>query len=966
MPPMADALHDLVHIRGWLTDSLLAYLAWVERQEIELPHYFPTRLRERAGVMQAIWQRLQVRSHPELLRPDEGDEDGGDAAYAPRRRVDARESSVVTCEEIAERYPRAMVLGDPGAGKTWLLRFLARQSVAAAMRDLEELRIKGVNDVTWPVRIRLPELARSPGVAIEAALASFVREKAALGVGLLRQRRAPSGGPAGPPSQPQTPLDREVSPRLEAFAVEALRAGRALVLLDAWDEVPQALRADLDRRLHQFAEACPHARIVVTSRDVGGITSAALRSTVAPGDRPVDLELLAFGPNQVETFVAAWFHADPPTRTLAAARQALRVVLEAHPPMRELARNPLMLTFMCRLTEDGAGTLGAIQTRRVEMVDRALRGLLQAWPSEDRKAVEWHWPIDSDAKTAAHLELLAPVAFALVEAGQLGEVSELDLRAIVKQCHAGVLAQDPRHELRDDDATTLIDLWQQAGLLVPTGGGEVLFLHRTFQEYLAGIALVPAALVNAVSSHGERAAAVAQCAKSLAGRLRGSRPRRADWQEPIRLALGHIGLIRLRPEACGDVIRGVIEMAPGELGYAVAAMGEAVAEIASDPRARLVRAQDSSSRRSARPRTGAKTTREGVTDAFRKTIVETVRAAMRDEPRPSAASGRSPVGVLRWRPSRRKIAVTAKARAACGHALARLGDPRFRPDAWFLPDDVACGLAKSDADTLLGFVEVPAGPFTMGSDPAVDAEAFANEGNEQPQHTVRLDYDYYIARWPVTEAQFQAFCDDKEGNEGFESGDPKCLRGLANHPVGNVSWDEALRYSRWLTRKLRKWADTPEPLRTLLRETAGGAYRWQVTLASEAEWEKAARGGTPRIYPWGNEADPNLAYSGETGTMDTGAVGCFPRGASPYAVEDLAGNVMEWTRSEPRPYPYDASDGRESMDGSSDRPRVARGGCFYFGLSGGVRSAFRLDLAPGYRGYDVGFRVVVAPFPSDL
>ena len=277
---------------------------------------------------------------------------------------------------------------------------------------------------------------------------------------------------------------------------------------------------------------------------------------------------------------------------------------------------------------------------------------------------------------------------------------------------------------------------------------------------------------------------------------------------------------------------------------------------------------------------------------------------------------------------------------AAGNALAQQGDPRFRADAWYLPDE-----------PLLGFVEIPAGPFLMGSDEAHDPDA---HDDELPQHEVTLPR-YFIGRYPVTVAQFRAFV---EGG-GSRPDDPASVQGFANHPVVSVSWDEALQYCDWLTERLRAWSGTPEPLATLLRHEG-----WQVGLPSEAEWEKAARGTDGRFYPWGNEPDPNRANYDDTGINSTSAVGCFPGGASPYGVEDMSGNVWEWTRSLWGAYPYPTDQPerarRENLQAGRETRRVLRGGAFYNPL-GVVRCAYRYWYDPNFRSYVIGFRVVVRP-----
>jgi formylglycine-generating enzyme required for sulfatase activity len=268
----------------------------------------------------------------------------------------------------------------------------------------------------------------------------------------------------------------------------------------------------------------------------------------------------------------------------------------------------------------------------------------------------------------------------------------------------------------------------------------------------------------------------------------------------------------------------------------------------------------------------------------------------------------------------RNEALQAPERSLAGKTLARLGDPRFDPEHGFLP-----------REALLGFVEVSAGKFLMG------------DGDSQ--HKVELPR-FFISRFPVTVAQYSAFV----ASTGYGA-DPRSLGGVANHPVTDVSWNDALAYCAWLQERLVEWG----------RVEAG----WKVTLPSEAEWEKAARGLEGWEFPWGEDADPEKANYDETGIADTSTVGCFPRGASPYRCEEMSGNVWEWTRSIDKEYPYVKNDGREDLAESSEALRVLRGGAFD-AVTRYVRCAFRDSLVPRFRVRYVGFRLVLLPFSSDL
>jgi formylglycine-generating enzyme required for sulfatase activity len=298
----------------------------------------------------------------------------------------------------------------------------------------------------------------------------------------------------------------------------------------------------------------------------------------------------------------------------------------------------------------------------------------------------------------------------------------------------------------------------------------------------------------------------------------------------------------------------------------------------------------------------------------------------------------------------KSINLTAHERARAGNTLARLGDPRFDHRHWYLP-----------AEPLLGFIEVPSGTFRMGSDPDLDQEAFEDE---KPCDEVILP-EFYMARYPVTVAQFRQFIDDSAYRF-----DRWARNTVPNHPVVSVSWYDAIEYCRWLTIKLCEYGTQrfsgvdPNSLEfPFWQGLAAGSLT--VALPSEAEWEKAARGPDSRIYPWGDDFDSGRANTFETGILDTSSVGCFPAGASPYGCEDMSGNVWEWTRSLYVDYPYVSTDGREDLSAGIDSRRVLRGGSFY-GNRGLARCAYRSRPVPRNRYLSVGFRVVVSPSVSVL
>jgi formylglycine-generating enzyme required for sulfatase activity len=230
------------------------------------------------------------------------------------------------------------------------------------------------------------------------------------------------------------------------------------------------------------------------------------------------------------------------------------------------------------------------------------------------------------------------------------------------------------------------------------------------------------------------------------------------------------------------------------------------------------------------------------------------------------------------------------------------------------------------------FMRIPAGKFLMGSE---------KYSNEKPQHTVDIPYDYWMARFPVTNEQYNLYVKAKGIYHPVSDWEKK-----NNHPLVNVSWNTVMEYCQWLNDLLKE--ELPAGL--ILR------------LPTEAEWEKAARGTDGREYPWGNTFDKNKCYSMEWGKGETTSVGSYsPQGDSPYGCVDMAGNVSEWTHSKNNAYPYNANDDREDEQKSAHR--VNRGGCFGSAVWN-VCCASRSWADSNLSFTSLGFRIMVSPLHS--
>ncbi len=213
-------------------------------------------------------------------------------------------------------------------------------------------------------------------------------------------------------------------------------------------------------------------------------------------------------------------------------------------------------------------------------------------------------------------------------------------------------------------------------------------------------------------------------------------------------------------------------------------------------------------------------------------------------------------------------------------------------------------------------VYVPSGKFRMGcDDPGDDA---------LPVHEVELSA-FYIDKYEATWGQWK--------RSGLPMPEAPRWGIQDDHPVVNVSWEDAKKYCDWAGRR----------------------------LPTEAEWEYAARGPEGRKYPWGNE-EPTDALARFDQPWDSGStkpVGSYPKGASWCGAMDLTGNAWEWCEDWFDDSFYARSPSKDPRNDKAAKDRVLRGGSWET-LPAHLRAACRFRDRPGVRLFFFGFRAVVS------
>ena len=262
----------------------------------------------------------------------------------------------------------------------------------------------------------------------------------------------------------------------------------------------------------------------------------------------------------------------------------------------------------------------------------------------------------------------------------------------------------------------------------------------------------------------------------------------------------------------------------------------------------------------------------------------------------------------------------AEARAAKAEAERQAEEERRRAN----PSPLEVRRSSKDG---LEYVFIPPGEFEMGASPGDDEAG----DDEKPRHRVRITRGFWLGRTPVTVEAYRRFC-EATGREMPVAPDFNEDWQHEDHPIVNVSWEDAAAYCEW----------------------AGGR------LPTEAEWEYAARGGTTQRCWWGKEFDEQKVWCRRNSDSSTQRGGTKP--ANPWQLQDVLGNVWEWCADWYDGDYYASSSVADPEGPSSGDGRVVRGGSWVLD-PWYLRVSYRGWGDPGYWDVSVGFRCARDVFP---
>ncbi len=472
---------------------------------------------------------VPLKARPELPDADTWDREalvaGRRLSAAEAERLERRLSEPQPVSELVGKNEGLIILGDPGSGKTTFLKVLA---VALAGGEGNKLGLSDRLPILIPLSAFAKALAKSD-VRLDAFIGDYVHDL---------------GG------------DEHVRDLLEA----ELSRGRALLLLDGLDEVREpGMRQTVVRRVVDFFTFHRKAgnKFVMTSRIVG---YKEVR-TVAEG--LAECTLVDFDDDEIEAFVTGWTSAlerkalGETAVAVADAERERRELLEAircNPGIRRLASNPLLLTILALMKRQGV----ALPERRVELYDQYVKTLISSW----NRARGLDRAPQRDLDVVETVRILAPLALWMHEVDPgLGLVKREELHRRLEAVYQKRGESEPEGCARQ----FMADVREHAGLLLERGAGEYGFIHLTFEEFLAAVA-------------------IAREAQGDPGRIAGELARRVEdpaWREVSLLLIGYVGLIQQLEGVAGSVLERLVTDPPGPPGQAVVLAGEALLDVGS-------------------------------------------------------------------------------------------------------------------------------------------------------------------------------------------------------------------------------------------------------------------------------------------------------------------------------------------------------------------------------------------------
>ncbi len=422
---------------------------------------------------------------------------------------------------VLQRHSGVVVLGDPGAGKTTFVKYLALRLARGEGKQI------GLDDYL-PILLPLAAFANAL-TARDIRLDDFIAEYFA-GIG----------------------ADLPIGEMLK----EALNAGRALILLDGLDEVRDiGVRNMVVERVVDFFAF--HRRggnkFVLTSRVVG------YRAVRPSAEDLVECTIVDFEEDEIEEFVKYWTSAiekQAQGNTAVARadaetdRRELLDSIQQNPGVRQLASTPLLLTILALMKRQGV----SLPERRVQLYDQYVNTLLSTW--NRARSLSGRAP-GRDIDEIQTLRILAPLALWMHEVSPgVGLVGREDMRRKLEELFLERSDASPHQAARQ----FLIDVREHAALLLERGPGEYGFIHLTFEEYLAAVAL-------ALKGQGDSKTIIETLSAHVSEQ---------SWREVTLLTIGYLGIRQQLPKVAGEVVEALVDNQPGPAGEAVALAGDAV------------------------------------------------------------------------------------------------------------------------------------------------------------------------------------------------------------------------------------------------------------------------------------------------------------------------------------------------------------------------------------------------------